>query len=189
MILVYDSAPAIKENLGSIITAINNVPITSIESLVTELSKYSVGDEISVQTKTDEGFEETFVTLEENPDSNGKAWLGIGFQSQERTGLLGKIINQLASFKKGEVYYEPKFEGLSIFFYNMIWWVILISVSVAIMNMLPVGIFDGGRFFYLTVLGITKSEKIARRAFATSTYFFLFILFLLMFFWGVSFFR
>jgi membrane-associated protease RseP (regulator of RpoE activity) len=54
--------------------------------------------------------------------------------------------------------------------------------------MLPVGIFDGGRFFYLTVLGITKNKKIAKQSFAFLTYFFLFILFVLMFFWAISFF-
>jgi len=49
--------------------------------------------------------------------------------------------------------------------------------------MLPVGIFDGGRFFYLTVFALTKSEKIAKKAFAFSTYLFLFILLLLMAAW------
>jgi len=61
--------------------------------------------------------------------------------------------------------------------------VVIISISVALINMLPVGIFDGGRFFYLTVLGITKSENIAKRAFAFSTYLFLFILLILMVTW------
>jgi membrane-associated protease RseP (regulator of RpoE activity) len=54
--------------------------------------------------------------------------------------------------------------------------------------MLPVGIFDGGRFFYLTILALTGKEKTARRAFAFSTYFILFVILVLMFFWATSFF-
>ena len=38
------------------------------------------------------------------------------------------------------------------------------------MNMLPLGIFDGGRVFYLTMLAITKSEKMAKWAFRIMTY-------------------
>ena len=78
---------------------------------------------------------------------------------------------------------------MGIFIYNLLWWLVIINISVALINMLPMGIFDGGRFFYVTVWGITKNEKFAKRAFAFTTYFFLFILVLLMVFWGASFFR
>jgi len=61
----------------------------------------------------------------------------------------------------------------------------LISISVAFVNMLPVGIFDGGRFFYLTILGITKNKKKAEKTFRFVTKFFLFLLLLLMVFWVV----
>ena len=49
--------------------------------------------------------------------------------------------------------------------------------------MLPVGIFDGGRFFYITVLAITKKEEVAKKAFKFMTYFFLFLLVVVMLFW------
>jgi membrane-associated protease RseP (regulator of RpoE activity) len=51
--------------------------------------------------------------------------------------------------------------------------------------MLPMGIFDGGRFFYLTVLAITKKEEVAKKAFKFATYFFLFVLFVVMLFWFI----
>ena len=188
-ILVYNSAPAIKENLSSIILEINGVKTDSTEKLVMELGKYSPGEEVIIKTKTEEGFDERVVTLEEHPERPGTSWLGIGFINQKRSGIIGNIVEKVSSFKKPGIYYEPKFDGISIFVYNLLWWIILISISVALMNMLPVGIFDGGRFFYLTIFAITKNEKIAKRAFAFSTYFFLFILLLLMFFWGISFVR
>ena len=51
------------------------------------------------------------------------------------------------------------------------------------MNKLPMGIFVGGRFFYLTVLKVTKSQKIAEKAFRGFTNLFLIALFVIMFFW------
>ena len=187
-ILIYNSAPAIKENLSSIITEINRVEINSVDRLVEELAKYGIGEEITVKTITDEGVVEKTLVLEEHPDMPGTSWLGIGFVSQERAGFLGKIINAL-SFKKPHVYYEPKFDDLSVFIYNLLWWIVIISISVALINMLPVGIFDGGRFFYLTVLALTKSEKTAKKLFVFSTRFFIFILILLLIFWAISFVR
>ena len=73
-----------------------------------------------------------------------------------------------------------------MFFYNLLWWLILICISVALVNMLPVGIFDGGRFFYLTILALTGSDKAAKRSFAMVTYLFLLVLFVIMLFWFTS---
>jgi len=115
-------------------------------------------------------------------------WLGIGFMDKSRPGIMGKITNLVSSFKDPYVYYEPIFDGWSLFIYNLLWWLVLISVSVALVNMLPVGIFDGGRFFYLTILGLTGNKKIAKKSFSIVTYLFLAVLAILMFFWIRSFF-
>ena len=184
VILVYNSAPAIKSNLSSIIIEINGVKTDNMEKLVSEIAKYSPGDQVIIKTKTTEGIKEQFIMLEEHPERAGTAWLGIGFTGQQQSSVVGKVVSKLSSFKQPNIYYEPNYE-VSVFIYNLLWWIILISLSVALMNMLPVGIFDGGRFFYLTVLGITKNENIAKRAFAFSTYFFLFVLLLLMVFWAL----
>ena len=186
-LFVYDSAPAIKANLSSIITEIEGVRIYNTNVLAEELSKYSPGDEILVKTVYDDGIIENKIILEENPSIPGTAWLGIAFLSQESSGFFGKIIGTL-SFKESHVYYEPKFDGVSVFIYNLLWWLVLISLSVALINMLPVGIFDGGRFLYLTVLALTKNEKISKKVFVISTKFFLFLLLLLLVFWAISFF-
>ena len=63
------------------------------------------------------------------------------------------------------------------------WWLVLINLSVAIINMLPVGIFDGGRVFYLTILSLFKSEKIAEKSFKLITYIILLIFIIIMVFW------
>ena len=83
-------------------------------------------------------------------------------------------------------YYKPNFE-FALFIYNLLWWIILISFSVALINMLPIGIFDGGRFFFLAIAAITGNEKFAKKAFVYLTYLFLLLLAVIMFFWFRSF--
>jgi membrane-associated protease RseP (regulator of RpoE activity) len=182
LFLYYDS-PAIRAGLSGIITQVNNKKITSVNDLNEELLKYSPNDEITIQTKTDEGILNYTIVLETSPLNKSKSWLGISYVSP-----IGGIAGLITSFKEPSVYYEPKINGLSLFIYNMLWWITIANIFVAFFNMLPVGIFDGGRFFYLTVLAITKSEKKAKRMYSFSTYLFLLVLFLLMFFWAISFF-
>ena len=70
-----------------------------------------------------------------------------------------------------------------IFIYNLFWWIVLISLSVALTNMLPMGMFDGGRFFMLTVWGITGNKKIAEGAFKWATWIILALVVVLMIKW------
>ena len=187
--LVYYDSPAINANLESIITKINGESVTSPEKMSNEILKYSPNEKITLTLVNDDEKEyDRDLILGEHPEDKTKPWLGIGFSKRETTGVMGKIAVFLSSFKKTNVYYVPKFDGISVFIYNLLWWLALISISVALVNMLPVGIFDGGRFFYLTVLGLTKKEKVAKKAFALSTYLILFIVFVLMAFWLISFF-
>ena len=185
LILYYD-APAINSNLGSIILKINNVEMKNIETLQKELLKYSPGEKITINTidKDGEDFDLDLV-LGENPSNKNLPWLGVGFTAPQNSRTLGKVYSTLA-FKDPHIYYESKLGDFGGFIYNLLWWVVLISLSVALINMLPVGIFDGGRFFYLTVLAITKNEKISKRLFSFSTYFILFLFLLLMVFWAKS---
>jgi len=186
LILYYD-APAINAELESVIFKINGVEINNIGTLQNELLKYSPGDKITLNVLGKDGDDyNRDITLGENPEIKGKAWLGIGFSSQIRPGVMGKIFSAL-SLKEPHIYYKPLSDA-SLFFYDFLWWTILISLSVALINMLPVGIFDGGRFFYLTILAITKKEKIAKNLFAFSTFFILFIFLILMLLWVFLFF-
>lgn len=187
-VILFDDAPAIREGLIGAITEINGVKTLDQEGLSNELSKYSPGDTISIKTVNENLEEIEFeITLEENPQNPERGFVGIGFTDSRRGGFLGGIFQFLSSFKKPNVYYEQKWGDFGLFIYNLLWWIILISISVALVNMLPVGIFDGGRFFYLTIWGITKNERIAKQAFSFMTYLFLFALALLMVFWGFSF--
>ena len=185
-IVLYDDAPAINAGIRGAIYEIGGTKIDSREGLSQVIGSYSEGDSATIKTKTkDESFVYE-ITLGKHPTKEDAPWLGIGFTNKQGKGLMSWLNEKVSSFKEPNVYYEPK-SDLCEFIYNLLWWLVLISISVALVNMLPVGIFDGGRFFYLTVLGITKSKKVAKRAFSVVTYFFLFILLVLMYYWVRSF--
>jgi len=186
-LILYDYSPAIIAEVEGTIVEVNDIKIRDWEEFGKELSKYSPGENITLTTKNEEELKEYTITLMENPEDAEKSWVGVGYIESERKGVIGKIITWLSSFKKQYIYYEAKFEAAT-FIYNLLWWMVLISASVALMNMLPMGIFDGGRFFYLTILSITKNKKKAELWFKISTNFLLFLFLLLMVFWGLSFF-
>ena len=187
-ILLYDDAPAIKANLSRVILKINGVEVTNREAIGKELSKYSPGDKITVTTLLDEYDKDDEVILGKNPLNETKAYLGIGFLEKTNSGILGTITKWFTSFKDSAIYYKPKFAAAE-FIYNFLWWLLMISFSVALMNMLPVGIFDGGRFFYLAMFAITKSKDKANKAYKILTYIFLALVAVIMIFWVINLFR
>jgi len=187
-VFLYEDAPAIKANLSKTIIKVNEVPVNSKEKLGEEIQKYSPGTKIIITTLEDDYYRDYQITLMENPEDKTKSYLGIGFMNKESSGIIGKVMNLLYSFRDSNVYYTTKF-NFAEFIYNLLWWLVMISLSVALVNMLPVGIFDGGRFFYLTVLAITKSKEIAKKAFGFLTYLFLLLVGVIMIFWAIGLFK
>ena len=184
IILYYDS-PAINSNLSKIISELNGVKIDSIKKLQENLEKYSPGEEIEIKTVENGVVSVKEIILTEHPKIDEVAWLGIGFVNP-KGGVLNKIIGFFPSYKKTNVYYEPN-NNLSNFIKDFLWWVFVINLLVALFNMLPVGILDGGRFFYLTILSMTKSEKFAKRSFKIMTQLILLLFIAIMIKWVFSF--
>ena len=187
-LFLYDNAPAVKANVSNTIIKINGVSVDSRDQLGKEILKYSPGEKITITALDGDAYRDYEIVLGENPQNKSVPYLGIGFLNREGTGILNKIIHVFSSFRNPNVYYTSNFEAAE-FVYNLLWWLVLISFSVALVNMLPVGIFDGGRFFYLTVLGITKSKEKAKKAFKFVTYLFLFLLLVIMIFWAIGLFK
>ncbi len=182
-ISLYYDAPAIKNHINGAILEINGKSVKTIQELGEELDKYSPGDTVTIKTKNSTAETTVEVKLGENPSEENSPWLGVVFVQQDNSGLMGTIVAAISSFKHPNTYYVSNIGDFGWFIYYLLWWLILMSISVALINMLPMGIFDGGRFFYLTVLKLTKSEKIAVRAFKAATYLFLGLLLLIMLFW------
>ena len=184
-IIAYTDSPAINANLRGSITEIGGVSVKNLEELREQILKNSPGDEIIIKTKVDNEELEFNIVLGEK---EGQSYLGIGTIVPQREGLSGIFYNFISDIKDPTVYYEPKFDGdFAWFIYNLLWWTVIINISVALVNMLPVGIFDGGRFFYLTVWGITGNEKIGRKSFAIATWLIIGVLVWLMVRWAIAF--
>ena len=129
---------------------------------------------------------EYVVVLGEHPEDSSRAYLGVGHNVAEPRGFIQGFLAKFMSFKESSTYYETTWDGDFVFFiYHLLWWVMIINLLVALFNMMPLGMLDGGRFFYLGVWGIFGSEKWAKRAYVAATYLILFMFVLMMFFWFV----
>jgi membrane-associated protease RseP (regulator of RpoE activity) len=178
---VYLDSPAFNAKLSGAITSIDGEPLRNFDDLKNFMDKHKPGDNVVVSTVNKDG---AVNDLElELGNVEGRAFLGIGISPVNRGGILGGIYNFISNIKDPFVYYESKFGDLGWFIYNLLWWSVLISMSVALVNMIPLGIFDGGRFFMLTVWGLTGSKKFAEKAFKFSTWFILLLVAALMVRW------
>tara|TARA_Y100000034_G_scaffold63195_1_gene76452 strand:- start:161 stop:1288 length:1128 start_codon:yes stop_codon:yes gene_type:complete len=200
-IRVFHVAPAINANLRGAISEINGIKIDSREKLVETLKKYSSGDIVKIKTlqeevvpegsipRPKEGTVVSYSPIEkiyeiELAERDGEAFLGIGFYDRPSKGLMGWLINQYYKIKDPFIYYTPTWDGEFVkFILDLLWWIVVINILVALFNMLPVSILDGGRFFYLTVWGITGNEKWGKKAFSYATWAILAILALMMARW------
>lgn len=167
IVQIYQDQPAIRNGIKGNIIKINEREIKSVQDIQTEILEYAVGDEIQIQTDYKGEVINYQITLGESFEEEGKPVIGIGIGPENPLWIFAIIDN---AFKEPEINYEPKaFPEFTEFIFFLLEWIILINVLVALFNMLPVGIFDGGRFFYLSVLAITKKEKIANIAFKFTT--------------------
>lgn len=185
-VALYEDFPAINAGLRGVIIEVDGNKIKTHDDLAEVLKNCEPGDKINIKTKDDNKILGYDLLLGEDPNEKGRAVIGIGLLNQNN-GLIGRISGYFSFFKKSGTYYEPRFNtNLIIFIYNLIWWLALVNISVALMNMLPVALFDGGRMFMLTIAGITGSEKAGEIAFKAMTYLILGILLLLMVGWFLA---
>ncbi len=185
-VLLYMDTAAIKTGLRGSIIKLDNSKITDRDSLSNALYKYQPGNTIKITTRVKKEILEYDITLIEHPNEPGKPMIGIGY-NQPRTGFVSKIADFFNFFREPATDYQPRSNiEFMIFIYDLIWWIALINLSVALVNMWPVAIFDGGRMFMLTVWAITGSEKFAEASFKLITYLILGALLLLMFGWVLA---
>ncbi len=184
-LVVFQDLPAIRSGLSGAIIEIDGVRINDYDDLTEELSKLSPGENIIVKTKDAEEIKSYEIELAESED--GRAIIGIGFLKQPGFSIRGIVSNAFNLFRDPYTKYEPRVNtNFVIFIYNLLVWLILINLSVALVNMLPLSIFDGGRVFYLTVWAITKKKNFAEKAFKISTKIILIVFGLLMLLWLIQ---
>jgi len=185
-LIAYTEAPAILAGMKGAIVQADNVKILNADSLKEFMESQNPGDAVHFVTEDVDGMKEYDIVLDEHPDGSGKGYLGIGHNEAAPRGFIQGVLAKFMGFKESSTYYKTTWDGEFVFFiYHLLWWVMVINLLVALFNMMPLGMLDGGRFFYLAVLGIFGSEKFAKSAYRIATYFILFMFALMMFFWFI----
>lgn len=185
-LIAYSKAPAILAGMRGAIIQANDVKITGQDKLREFLASKEPGDRVEFLTEDKGRINKYEIVLAERPDNSSRAYLGVGSSVSRPRGIIQNVLYKFMSFKKSSTLYKPKWDGNFVdFIYNLFWWVMIINFLVALFNMLPLGILDGGRFFYLTILGIFKSERIAKTAYKFMGYAILLLFILLMLFWFI----
>ena len=192
LIKLYWDEPAIRQNMRGAIIKINDNILTKNKDISNLLKDMAVGQTISVQTKYKNGSQDIYenysLILGKDYNNRTRAIMGIAaVQVKSMTGLKSLIYKLMTTFRDPNINYEPKANTeLTIFIYTLFWWLFWINLSVALANMIPVSIFDGGRFFYLTVLVLTKKEKVAQKSFKWASWIIIGIVALSMVLWLIG---
>jgi membrane-associated protease RseP (regulator of RpoE activity) len=186
-IVAYVEAPAVLAGMKGAIIQADDVKIMGHDDLRWFMENKEPGDAVRFVTESKDGeIREYDIVLGEYPGDESKAYLEVGSNNPEPRGFIQKFLGTFMSFKDSSTYYKPTWDGELVYFiYHLLWWVMIINLLVALFNMMPLGMLDGGRFFYLMVLGIFGSEKIAKGAYKVATYLILFMFVLMMFFWFI----
>jgi len=186
-LLAYPESPAALLQIRGAIIRMDNTKILNEDDLRAFLEDKEPGDRVSLTTITEEGEEQTYsFELSKHPLDETKPYLGVGNNRGEARGVIQKLLVGFMSFKDPTTQYTPSWDGDFVYFiYHLLWWVMIINLLVALFNMLPLGMLDGGRFFYLLIRNITRSKKAGKYAYKLATWGILFIFLLLMFFWFI----
>lgn len=186
-IVAYADAPAFRAGMVGAIIQGDDFSINSANGLREFLKTKKPGDSARIITQTPEGTNTYDVVLASHPDNFSLAYLGVGHQDPSPSGFIQKFLAWFMSFREPSTYYKPNWNSEAVFFiYYFLWWIMVINLLVALFNMLPVGMLDGGRFFYLAILSITKSKETASKVYRGMGYVILVAFAIMMFYWFVG---
>jgi membrane-associated protease RseP (regulator of RpoE activity) len=177
LLIVFGDFPAINAGLRGTIIELDDKKIRTYKELSKIMEGYKPGDSVVVKTDYNDEILEYNIVLAEDPNQKGRAVFGIGNSAQRSLR-----IDNLAFFKDNFTEYNVRNSFLE-FLYYLAFWIFLINLLVGLFNMLPFAILDGGLFFYITLLGITKNEKLTKTIYKSLGYIILLSLFLMMAIW------
>jgi len=123
---------------GERILALNNIETPTLSNFFDTLNKTSPFEK--AELKTDKAI--YYITLGENPQGEERGYIGLQLIPKVNAGI--KIL---------------------IWFNILVYWLFLTNLMVGLINLLPMGIVDGGRMFYLVLLAVFKKEKVAKTIF------------------------
>ncbi|MCD4759574.1 site-2 protease family protein [archaeon] len=146
-----------------IITSLNGIEITNINDLVRELNKTKPYEKIELTTESN-----TYtITLEEHPEGKEYGYLGVNLAV--KAGIKQDLLDKYGSFPIKAL----------LWINILVYWLFLTNFMVGLVNLLPIGIVDGGLMFNIALGTVVKNKKIAKRIFNTVS---IILLLLLLFF-------
>ncbi len=166
--IVEDSpAEAVGIEAGDVVTAINSTPVTEWEDVLTLISA-KPNEEIQLIIEREGTVKELAVVTEVAPEEN-RGMIGIGPEIQKYRFIsslqyslerFGAVIFSIYQVVTGQVPLDVAGPVGIVFvigevaqtgFVNLLLLTALISISLGIMNLLPIPALDGGRLFFLLV--------------------------------------
>ena len=163
---LIEGMPSEKAGLEApfVIYSISGIDIIDPESFV-EATEIFKPDKI-VKFVTNKGSFE--FKAKEHHDNSSKGYVGItdfslSLQIKQKFSYLGRL---------------PYFV---LWFNKLIFWLFVVNLGVGLFNLLPLGIVDGGRMFYLAMLGIFKDERLAKKLWTFASLFLLLIILINLF--------
>ncbi|MEM4181580.1 MAG: site-2 protease family protein [Candidatus Pacearchaeota archaeon] len=166
IVLLY--SPVVINNLSGYITEIDGKKIRGSSDIKEALKEKKPGEEVIIKTEINNQEKTNKVKLEEHPLNSSMGFIGLRIVTEEEIRILvaneknpiKRIIMKIGSIKNPFVLYKSSINNdLAEYIYYLMWWCMMINFFVALFNMLPFGIFDGGRFSYLLILSIVKSKE------------------------------
>lgn len=176
----YVSSPIFNAQVIGAITEFNGNKITSYSQLDKLIKSRTPGEVVNIKTIINDNVRSYNLAL---ANKSGFADLGVYPQATAPQGVFRKIISMMNPGEDPEIYYKSELGSFGIFIKYLFWWIIFINFAVALSNMIPAGIFDGGHFFRISVEGITRRKKFAEYAFKFTTWLFVAALIVLMLKW------
>jgi len=179
---VNENLPAAEAGIkpGTIITGINNQPVTNFQEFSDELAFYRPGETIIVNTAGKAGDSEALdsvtaekdytITLAENPDNTKKPFLGI-LNIQNEFDLKEKYESGAGKVLYSVLYWLTGF----------LRWLFLLSLGIGLFNLLPLPIVDGGRMAQVFLHKLKGAER-GERLYHKVSLFFLLVLLLNLFY-------
>ncbi|MGB9707857.1 MAG: site-2 protease family protein [Candidatus Pacearchaeota archaeon] len=182
-LIVFYNSPMIRANIQGEITKVNGIAVKDYDKIFVNLSELSPGDKVKIET-TKGSYE---VAADRHPLNESRGFIGLGSTVLPISGF-AKVLQDISSVPKNPfMFYSPKYDMETFTFsYDLLWWLVLICISIALINMLPLGMLDGGRFIYVTALGLTKSKKFAEITFKIAAFLVVLILLALTIVWFVK---
>jgi len=180
LIPAYISSPMFNAQVFGVIIQFDEKNITSFSDLTNAVNARNPGDVVNIKTFYNDKILSYNLAL---VNKSGKADLGVMPPATAQEGSFRKLISMMAPGEDPEIYYVSYLGSFGIFIKYLFWWIVFINFAVALSNMIPAGIFDGGHFFRISVEGITKKKRIADMAYKAVTWIFIAALILLMLKW------